>query len=114
MNPYPLFECVANTKRKHPVQSYRAAERLNLSESCVFALQTFMMHPGYTREELIEKIGYRDAERACKRACDLCDGLADRTGDERCRGLVFRALDSNGEFMNYITDKGLKVLEEAK
>ena len=114
MNPYPLFDCVANTKRTHPVQSYQAAERLNLSKSCLFALRTFERYQGYTHGGLAETIGYKAADRACKRAFDLCDGLADRTGDERYRGLVTRELDRHGEFMNFTTEKGSKVLEEAK
>jgi hypothetical protein len=61
-----------------------------LSDACAFALRTFKEHPGLTRDRLAEKIGYKAADRACKRAYDLFIGLYKKTGDERLRGLIDR------------------------
>lgn len=75
-----------HTHRSHPIQSYLAAERLNVTQAAQFALSAFKQYPGYTRTELAAIIGYRDAERACKRAKELEQmGLIRREHDKQTK-----------------------------
>ena len=105
------FAFEVNTKRGDPLQSFQAGDRVNLGKSCLFALQTFRDYPGRSRDELVYSIGFVNAERACKRSSDLAEGLYRRTGDIRYKGLIRREKAPNGEYRNFITEKGLKVLE---
>ena len=77
---YPLFEL--HTHRSHPIQSYVAAEKVDVPKACKFALEMFQKYPGLTRNELADRIGFKASERVSKRAKDLEGmGLLKRTKD---------------------------------